>query len=396
MTRPDGVRAAAFAVIVAALASPALGNPESDALRAKAANHTYNLEHDLALAVFRQAVAADPQDAGALRGLASSLWLSITFTRGNMTVDDYLGRPNKPNNNPLPNPPAATVAGFRDAIEKAIALARARIAKNPKDADAHYQLGAAVGLRASYTATVEGSVLGAFRAAREAYQEEETVLDLQPQRKDAGLIVGTYRYIVAAVALPFRVVAYVAGFGGGKDKGLKQIEEAAAYGGDNQTEARFALILLYNREKRYDDALKQLATLRERYPRNRLVWLESGSTSLRAGRAADAERFLSDGLARFADDARPRMFGEDALWRYKRGAALASLGRGADAESDLRKSLSLDGRKWVHARSRLELGKLALKAGNKAAAAVEFRAAIPLADSDNDPLTAEEARRLLK
>ena len=164
----------------------------------------------------------------------------------------------------------------------------------------------------------------------------------------------------------------------------------------NQTEARFALILLYNREKRYDDALKQLASLRARYPRNRLVWLESGSTSLRAGHAADAERFLSDGLARFGDDRRPRMFGEDALWRYKRGAALAGLGRTADAESDLRKSLSLEGRKWVHARSHLELGKIALKAGNRTAAVLDLNAAIPLAESDNDPATVGEARRLLK
>ena len=280
--------------------------------------------------------------------------------------------------------------------QKAIALARQRIATNPKDADAHYQLGAAVGLRASYTATVDGSVVGAFRAAREAYEEEEKVLALQPQRKDAGLIVGTYRYIVAALSLPLRMVAYVAGFGGGKDKGIKQIEEAASYGGDNQTEARFALILLYNREARYDDALKVLATLRERYPRNRLVWLESGSTSLRAGRAADAERLLSDGLSRFAEDKRPRMFGEDALWRYKRGASLAALARRTEAEADLRKALALEGRKWVHARSHIELGKLALKAGDKAAAATELRAAIPLAESDNDPLTADEARRLLK
>jgi hypothetical protein len=33
------------------------------------------------------------------------------------------------------------------------------------------------------------------------------------------------------------------------------IEDAAAYGGENQTDARFALMLLYNREKRYDEAL---------------------------------------------------------------------------------------------------------------------------------------------
>ena len=57
-------------------------------------------------------------------------------------------------------------------------VARKRTAQSPKDADAHYQLGAAVGLRASYTATVEGSVMGAFRAAREAYEEHETVLTL--------------------------------------------------------------------------------------------------------------------------------------------------------------------------------------------------------------------------
>src|SRR4051812_3032824 len=350
MTRGEALRGAGFAAILAAAAVPAHGNPESEALRARAANQTYNLEHDAAMATFRQAVAADPQDAGAYRGLASSLWLSITFRRGNMTVDDYLGRPNKPNTNPLPNPPAETVAAFREAIEKAIALARQRVAADAKDADAHYQLGAAIGLRASYSATVEGSVMAAFRAAREAYDEEERALALQPQRKDAGLIVGTYRYIVAALSMPLRVVAYTAGFGGGKEKGIKQIEDAAAYSGDNQTEARFALILLYNRERRYDDALKQLAMLRERYPRNRLVWLESGSTSLRAGRAAEAERFLSDGVARFADDRRPRMFGEDALWRYKRGAALAALGR-SEADGELRRAIALEGRKWVHARS---------------------------------------------
>src|SRR5436190_8849608 len=346
MTESRAVRASICAVLLLAAARPAGANPASDALRARASNHLYNLDHAEALADFRQAMAADPQDAAAYRGLATSLWLSITFTRGNMTVDDYLGRVAKPNG-PVAPPPAQATAAYRETIDKAIGLARQRIAANPNDADAHYQLGAAVGLRASYTATVDGSVVGAFRAAREAYDEHEKVLALEPRRKDAGLIVGTYRYIVAALALPLRWMAYVAGFGGGRERGLRLIEEAAAYGGDNQTDARFALILIYNRERRYDDALRQLAMMRERYPRNRLVWLESGSTSLRAGRAADAERFLNDGIARFADDRRQRMFGEDALWRYKRGAARAALGKTAEADTDLRGALSLEARKWV-------------------------------------------------
>src|SRR5262252_2049315 len=114
-----GSRALACGVLIAAVAAPARANPASAALRAKAAAATYNLDHDVAMATFKEAVNADPNDSGAHRGLATSLWLSITFRRGNMTVDDYLGRPNKPNTNPLPNPDPAAVSGFHDAIEKA-------------------------------------------------------------------------------------------------------------------------------------------------------------------------------------------------------------------------------------------------------------------------------------
>ena len=389
-------RTVALCILLTLAAAPALANPASEALRAKAANSTYNLDHAEALATFRQAVAADPLDAGAHRGLAMSLWLGITYRRGNMTVDDYLGRVSTPNNAQAAPPPAETVAAFNEAIERAIALARQRLAASPRDPDAHYQLGAAVGLRASYTATVDGRVLGAFRTAREAYEEHEQVLTLAPQRKDAGLIVGTYRYIVATLSLPLRWAAYIAGFGGDGKRGLRLIEDAAAYGGENQADARFALLLLYNREQRYDDALAQLAALRNQYPRNRLVWLESGSTSLRAGRPADAEKFLTEGVARFGDDRRPRMFGEDALWRYKRGAALAALGRAAEAGLDLKAALGTEGRPWVHGRTQLELGKLAATAGNRAAARSAFQAAISLCERDNDAATAIEARRRLK
>ncbi len=391
--RTAGILAALFALLVAP--APALANSESVAVRARGAAETYNLDRDRAIEIFRQAVAADPQDAAAYRGLASALWLSITFRRGNMTVDDYLGSVNR-SRTPAAPPPAETAAAFNDALEHALAIARARVAANPRDAGAHYELGAAIGLRASYVATVDGSVVGAFRAAKGAYEEHEKVLTLDPTRKDAGLIVGTYRYIVATLALPFRLVAYVAGFGGDRVKGLTLVEDAAAYAGDNQEDARFALLLLYNREQRYDDALKMLGMLRERFPRNRLMWLETGSTNLRAGRPAEAERILTDGITRFAADPRQRMFGEDALWSYKRGAARAALGRTADARADLDKALGAEGRAWVHGRARLELGRLSLKDGARTAAAEHFRNAIRLCESDNDLTSADVARQLLK
>jgi tetratricopeptide (TPR) repeat protein len=273
---------------------------------------------------------------------------------------------------------------------------RARVAADPRNASAQFDLGAAIGIRASYIATVEGGVLGAFRAAREAYAAHEKVLALDPARRDAGLIVGTYRYVVSGAAFPLRWAAYMAGLDGGRQKGLQLVEAAAEYRSENQAEARMALVLFYNRERRYDEALTQLTKLRAQYPRNRLLWLESGATSLRAGRAAEAEGMLTEGLGRFATDDRPRMFGEDALWLYKRGAARAALGRALEAKQDLEKSVSLEGRMWVRGRARLELGRLALRAGDRPGASTELRAAVELCESDNDEAFAAEARRLMK
>ena len=64
--------------------------------------------------------------------------------------------------------------------------------------------------------------------------------------------------------------------------------------------------------------------------------------------------------------------------------------------ADLQKALAVEGRQWVQGRAHLELGKLSLKEGARAAATEHFRNAARLCESDNDEVFAEEARRLLK
>jgi hypothetical protein len=81
---------------------------------------------------------------------------------------------------------------------------------------------------------------------------------------------------------------------------------------------------------------------------------------------------------------------------YKLGAARAGVGLVHQAELDLEKSVSLEGRLWVRGRARLEMGKLALKAGDRPRAGAELRAAVELCESDNDVEFAAEAQRLLK
>ena len=214
--------------------------------------------------------------------------------------------------------------------------------------------------------------------------------------RSAGLVVGTYRYIVSALSIPVRLMAYVAGFGGGKDRGLRMIEEAASYPGLTQTDAKFALLLLYNREKRFDDAMRVILDLQKQYPRNRQLWYEGGTTLLRAGRYQQAEAMLDEGIRRRDNDRRERMFGEDALWHYKRGFARARQGRVEPARQDFQIPLDREARDWVRGRAHAELGQLAAKRGDVEQARREYRLAIQLADRGNDPIGKGEAESLLR
>jgi tetratricopeptide (TPR) repeat protein len=363
-------------------------------IRKQAFDLAYNLDRDDAIALLEKAREAAPEDPASYRALAAVTWLQILYQRGAVTVDHYLGGISRARIE-LRQPDPLLDKRFQVNLEQALTLAERRVAARPRDPQAHYDYGTALGLQASYTATVEGKLLAGFRAAKRAYDAHERVLALDGRRKDAGLVVGTYRYLVSALSLPMRWMAYVAGFGGGRERGARMIAEAADYPGESQVEARFALILVYNRERQYDAALQVLGTLEREYPRNRLIILEKGSTTLRAGRYADADRILSEGLARLARDTRRRIPGEEALWHYKRGAARLGAGRREEAVADLRAALAAKPAEWVAGRTRVELGKAADLAGDRNSARGEYEQAIALCDQGSDPICAEEARRRL-
>src|SRR5262245_30016829 len=126
---PMGRSGTAAVVVGLTLFSVTLSaNRASDSLRARGSIEIYSMDRDQALTTFRQAIAADPQDAAAYRGVATALWLTITYRRGSMTVDDYIGRVRRGNPAPPPPPPAETANEFRIAVEKALDLARKQVA----------------------------------------------------------------------------------------------------------------------------------------------------------------------------------------------------------------------------------------------------------------------------
>lgn len=383
-------------VLTAAAAGSAPANPRSETLRRQAYTAAYNLDYDGAVDLFRQAIAADPNDAAAYRGAAAAAWSRILFLRGTVLVEDYLGHIRSSSDIQMPAPPPALETAFHQNISRAVSLAEKEVNQHYNDASSHYDLSAAVGLYASYAGTVEGRLFAAMKLARRAVSESEMVLSLDSRRKDAGLIGGTYRYLVSNLPAPLRVLAYIVGFSGGKEEAFRLIEGAAAYPSDVQPDAQFALVLLYNREKRYPEAINVIHGLERSYPGNRLLLLEEGSTFLRAKRPADALKVLDLGFSRLADDSRPRMPGEEGRWLYKRGAARLGVGRLDEAEADLKAALGAkDVQGWVRARVHVELGKVADLRGDRARAVSEYQSALALTKSSPDHEAEDAANALL-
>src|SRR5262245_55801621 len=151
----------------------------ASALREEGVSLAYELDHQEALTKLRRATVVAPDDSAAHRSLASVLWLHMLFQRGAVTVDHYLGSFTRSTVN-LEKPPPDIDAEFRQHITRAIELAERSVAAQPRSAQAHYDLGAALGIHASYIATVEGRMLGGLRAASKAYDEHEKALSLDP------------------------------------------------------------------------------------------------------------------------------------------------------------------------------------------------------------------------
>jgi tetratricopeptide (TPR) repeat protein len=354
----------------------------------------YNLNYDEAMRLARNLVAAHPEESAAHRALATVVWMHLLFDRGAFTIDHYLGSVSQ-SNIQLPPPPNEPASLFRQHVNRAIALADARLRRDPNDIESRYDVGVAHGLLASYIGTVEGKVASAFGSARRAYDAHEEVLKKAPTRHEAGLIVGTYRYAVAVLSLPKRWIAYIAGFGGGKERGIEMIQQATTVPLTG-TDARLALVLVYSREGRQGEALTLLTALMKDYPQNRLMQLEAASAAWRAGRAEVSEQLLTSGLARHDADPRPKGPGERALWIYKRGMARVSLNRLDQAVADLQLALSQGPAGWVRGRIHLELGKVADIRGQRSAALAEYAQARTLCSTHRDPWCIEQAGNFRK
>ena len=327
----------------------------AERLRARGVELGFDLDHTEAVAVFKDSIAADPDNLAGYRLLAAALWSDALFQRGAITTDDFVGEHAASYRKNAANPELEAAA--KELLRRTEAAA-ARL-RTDSPIDLRYEVGAAYRFLSTLEGTIARSQWRSLGAARRAYREHQRVLSVDPGRADAGLTIGLFRYVISTMPAWSRIVARVAGLDGDRASGIRLVEQTAGVDGPMQASAMFSLVVIYNQQQRFDDALALIHRLQLRFPKNRLLWLEAGCTELRSGRAAEARASIERGLRMLDTDPRPRAYGELARWHYHYGVALARLNDVGLATQQLQAALQGDALEWVRADARAELATLA-------------------------------------
>lgn len=325
---PSGAQQSAKNETAAKAVTPSAGSVEAEfsRLRAEGNDAVYNLEYTTARDKFKQLTALAPDHPAGYIYLANNLWLEWMNSSRRLSSNLYTGESFYAQDAEEDKFDAKKDREFNDLIRQAIAVAKARLQKNPQDVEALYYHGAALGLRAGYTVTVKRSFRKAIGDANGSIKIQRQVIKLDPNYHDAYMSVGLYAYVIDSLPFFWRTLARFAGLKGSKKNGIAHLELAAAKGKYVGDDARVILIGIYSREKQPDKALETISYLAQKYPRNYLFSVERGSMLYQRGRKDEGAQVFA-GLLK---DERVAQTAND-LVNYQWGEALTQAGEQAAA-----------------------------------------------------------------
>jgi hypothetical protein len=237
----------------------------------------YNLEFAVAEKHFRQLTALEPENPSTWNHVASALWLKIVAEQEKLNLESFSGASLGTNDSKDAVSPQAEKE-LRETIAISVSKADALLMRNEKDVHALYAKGVAKGILAAFEGVAKRSYVSAYRAGREARDLHSRVLKYDPNYKDAALTIGLYDYALGSIPGWFRLFLGVFGVSGGnKARGLATVADVAAHGSQATIDAKMLLVVMYNREKQYQDSLAILSDLHARYPRNYLLELSKAA-----------------------------------------------------------------------------------------------------------------------
>ena len=291
-------------------ASGAHTNPlNRDPLVREAYEHFYNLDYPGAVERFERFHEAHPGDPQATTLLLNAVLFQELYRLDMLDTTFYANDGFLTGRHATEEDPKTRdrILGLAD---EAVHEADWRLSRNPNDIDALYARGWARSLKCTYIAMVERGYGAGFRLATKARDDEERVLQLDPEYVDAKLVAGVYEYVVGALPWPFKVLIGFAGITGSKTRGLELLTDAGNRGVITRIEARTVIALFLRREARYKEAIQVVRGLKSLYPHDFLFCLEEANLRKDAGEGMAAVEAYREIVA---DAARPGYFAQAQL-----------------------------------------------------------------------------------
>jgi len=282
---------------------------------------------------------------------------------------------------------------FEAQVDRAIALADARLKKDRRDARAWLARGAAHGVRGRL-------LLGRAQrrqAAREAARMRADLLvahDLDPDDGDVLFGLGLYDYYADVLPRVSKLLRFLAGLpGGDRERGIARIEGAKGAAALHRTEAQWQLYEIYAfYEGDADRAYEEIRELHARYPGSPLWALKQAEHErMRLGLYARSGELAGQVLAEAERGHANYSPVVAAMARAALGEALLLDLRTAEARRVLLQVERVPDAPWLESIAHLLLGRCLELEGDRASAAAHYR----LASSSPQEETRRRASRAL-
>jgi len=186
---------------------------------------------------------------------------------------------------------------YLELARKAYALAEAGL-REPDTAEMHLYAGMADALEARMYG-LRGEARATARAGVRGREHFLKALEKDPSLADAETGLGLYNYYVDTLSAMARVLRFFMGVpGGSKEEGIRELNRAIREGQLTTAVARFYLALnLENYDQRYEEALRAMEPLAEKYPLNPMYLLVRGDLYAKLDRRKLAENSYRAALA---------------------------------------------------------------------------------------------------
>lgn len=186
----------------------------------------------------------------------------------------------------------ATAKRFLQTSDQAIKVAERRLKTAPRDTSVVFMLSGLHGYR-SLVAAAEKEYSIAIQSGVTGFSYTRQLLSLDDTHEDALIGKGVFNYMMGSVPREGRWMTNMMGMSGDVELGFKELERAARSNSASRTEAKMILAYLYDREQRYDDALRVSKELVEAFPENiifQFYLAKSLDNTQRLAEATDAYR----------------------------------------------------------------------------------------------------------